>query len=103
MTDQFEELGREALAAFEELAENPDARVHEKMAGAVRCLIRMRDGLIEEQRRNGGDGTASTRLVRVNGILSIAVGAAYPMVGIRPERLDLTRDALRNLLGSERS
>ena len=98
MADRIEDLGREALIAFETLSESPEARTHEVMAGAVRCLVRMRDHLIEEQRRNGGNGATQENLVRLNSILSMAVGAAYPLVGIRPERLHMTRDALRDFL-----
>lgn len=100
MDDRVEELGREALSAFETLSGSAEARTHETMAGAVRCLVRMRDLLIEERRRNGGDVGVQDKLVRVNSILSMAVGAAYPMVGVRPERLHMTRDALRDLLQS---
>lgn len=103
MDDRVEDLGREALSAFEALSGSAEARTHETMAGAVRCLVRMRDHLIEERRRNGGDGGVQDKLVRVNSILSMAVGAAYPMVGIRPERLHMTRDALRDLLGPKQS
>jgi len=87
---------QEALAACERLLDkqNP-ATSYEPIAEMSRCLVRLRDELIREQRAGASVGA---RLDRVNSIVSLATSSEYPLVGVRWERVRLLRDCLRALL-----
>lgn len=94
----------EALATLDRLLampaeEMPPVQVYNGMAEVSRCLVRLRDALID--RRRAGDAQAAERLEHVNRALSIAFGAEYPLVGVRRQRIEATRDQLRTLLGED--
>ena len=87
---------QEALSACEKLLEekNPITS-YEPIAEMTRCLVKLRDQLISEQR----DGASlRPRLDRVNSIVSLAASTEYPLVGVRWDRFCMMRDALRDLL-----
>lgn len=87
---------QEALAACERLLEEKKpAESYEPIAEMSRCLVRLRDQVITEQ-RNGA--SVRPRLDRVNAIVSLAASTEYPLVGVRWDRLCMLRDALRDLL-----
>jgi hypothetical protein len=93
-----EEARREAERAMEALeaaiAHGPQAP-HQEVADAVRCMIALRDHLLERARR--GDDTR-TALARVNSLVSLAHGAEHPLIGFHLHRLEQTRDGLAELL-----
>jgi hypothetical protein len=85
----------EAVEAWDAaLADKPHAS-HAKITDATRAIVRLRDALIA-RRRNGGD--ADEALGRVNAVLSAADGAQFPIIGVRWERIETTRDALKEAL-----
>ena len=73
------------------------------MSDVVRNLVRCRNHLISEWRseEHGQTGT-KRRLDAINAILSVAVGAQHPIVGVKPKRIALARDALRAFLDEAR-
>lgn len=84
-----------ALAALERaLADRPD-NIYEDLCEANRCLVRLRDELIEQSRT--GEQRARDCLPRLNAIISVATSAEYPLVGVRKERVRQACDALRDL------
>ncbi len=89
---------RHARAALDHL----DAAVGEKgeglselMARAMREMVGARDDLTARMRAGHAAGD---RLDRVNAVLSLVYSAAYPIVGVRRERIEHARNALRDLL-----
>lgn len=88
---------REACEKFDLLfAERPQL-THEKLADAVRCIIHLRDALIEQHRTGTSTKRDDDRLSSVNSLLSLASSAEFPLVGVRWERIVALRDALRDL------
>lgn len=89
-------LATAALKSVEALLQEQDpAESYEPIAEAVRCLIQLRNHLIATGRRRS---LHSARLVQVNALLSLAVSAEYPLVGVRWQRVCMVRDELRQLL-----
>ncbi|WP_431271816.1 hypothetical protein [Dankookia sp. P2] len=78
------------------LAERPH-EVHEDLSEAVRGIVCIRDDLIQRVR---ADGDGKDQLDRVNQLVSIAVGAEFPVTGLHWERVEKTRDGLRALLAA---
>ena len=89
---------RKALDALDRALDDRPDRVYDDMAEAVRCLVRLRDGMIEHRRDEREDARAARQLVRVNALLSLVVGGEYPLQGVRQERIRNARDDLAQLL-----
>jgi hypothetical protein len=88
-------LCREALDALDRATGDRPDNVYDDLVEATRCLVRLRDELIE-RRRKGED--VRDALDRANAVLSVATGAEYPLGGVRRERIKKARDALESLL-----
>ncbi|MBV9521902.1 MAG: hypothetical protein JO010_03870 [Alphaproteobacteria bacterium] len=91
--------GEAALGALDRcLAQGAD-KLGERIAEAVRRLVVLRDGLIA--RRRSGESTTfeRDRLDRTNAIISLVVGAEFPIQGLHRERVQGARDALAAMLG----
>ena len=78
------------------LAERPH-EVHEDLSEAVRGIVAIRDDLIRRLRADGG---GRDPLDRANMLMSIAVGAEFPVTGLHWDRIEATRDGLRELLAA---
>lgn len=95
MSEDYRALCETAVAALDHvLAEHPD-KINDELNEAARCLVRTRDGLID-QRRQGEDVQA--QLDQINAILSVVVGSEYPLVGVRWQQVQAARDGLAALL-----
>lgn len=71
----------------------PDAP-HEEIAGAVRCVIALRNQIIELKR----EGRLEQRHVdQANALVSLAHGAEHPLIGFHLHRLEQTRDGAKEL------
>jgi hypothetical protein len=70
------------------------ARSHADLAKAIRCVIALRNSLIEE-RRAGRDTPEC--LAEVNALISLAFGAEFPLVGFHRDRIRHTRDGIAGL------
>lgn len=84
---------RMAAAALERALQDEPDKIYDDLAEAVRCLVRLRDELITQQRA----GRPCHGLERCNAILSMVVGGEYPLAGVRRERVQKARDELASL------
>ncbi len=94
------DLCRTALHALGRALEDRPDKVYDDMVAAVRCLVRLRDTLINERRAGKGTPEHDERLRRVNAVLSMAVGGEFPLVGVRKERIKKARDEVEELLAA---
>lgn len=92
---------RKAAKAFDMIVEDKPQTTHERLAGAVQCIVRLRDALIAARRADASAQGNDKFLVSVNSILSLASSAEFPLVGIRWERVIAIRDALHVLVDQE--
>ncbi|HEY4471925.1 MAG TPA: hypothetical protein VGN21_12190 [Stellaceae bacterium] len=86
-----------ALAAMDRALRDRPSLVYDDLTEAVRCLVRLRDGLIAARR--GGDTAAGDRLEGLNALFSLVVAAEYPLEGVRRSRIENARRALTVLFG----
>ncbi len=96
-----EEAGAAALAALDRALDDRPDKIYDDLSQAVRALVRLRDELIAEHRRDGRRAD-DDRLERVNAILSVVSGGEYPLQGIRRERIEQAREKLAGLLQGRR-
>jgi hypothetical protein len=96
--DDLREHCHAAVEALCRVLDERPAEEHEYLLEAVRCLVRLRDRLIEQRRSGHPSPDLQDRLDRANAILSVVVGGQYPLVGVRWERVSHARDELRALL-----
>jgi hypothetical protein len=96
----MQDVCRTALHALDRALEDRPDRVYDDMVAAVRCLVRLRDALVNERRAGKGTPEHEERLRRVNAVLSMVVGGEYPLVGVRKERIKKARDEVEALLAA---
>jgi hypothetical protein len=96
--DDLREHCHAAVDALCRVLDERPAEEHEYLLEAVRCLVRLRDRLIEQRRSGHPSPDLQDRLDRTNAILSVLVGGQYPLVGVRWERVSHARDELKKLL-----
>jgi hypothetical protein len=77
------------------LEDRPE-KIYDDLAEAVRCLVQLRGELIARLR----EGAPSDRLERCNAILSMVVGGAYPLTGVRRDRVQKARGELDSLFNT---
>lgn len=87
---------RSALDALDAVIEGDADRHHDELTRATRCLVHMRDHLVEEVRT--GHPAMRARLDDVNSVLSVMASGQYPVVGIAKQRIQAARDHLERLL-----
>jgi hypothetical protein len=85
-----------ALQRLDELLAEK-ARSHADLARALRCVIAVRNRLIEQARAGAA---ARADLQQVNSLLSLSFGAEFPLMGFHRERIEKVRDGLRKMLGA---
>jgi hypothetical protein len=98
-------IGQEARQAAEAalrrldriLAERP-REVHEDLSDAVRDIVALRDDLIRSLRSGQAGPGMRDRLDHANRLVSVAIGAEFPVTGLHWERIETTRGLLRKLL-----
>lgn len=95
--------GRDALGILDRMVAERPADHFQPMSEAVRKLIEMRNGLIAHHRADGGGKPPEGSLSDLNAMISVAIGAQYPIVGIKRERIEQTRDALRDWINRHES
>lgn len=101
MTDDLQTLARHALQVIERaLAKKSSKTEFQDTAEVARCIVRMRDHLIGRVRAEGPSSEAREKLDRVNGLLSMAGAAEYPLSGIHWDRMQKTRDLLKEMVAA---
>ncbi len=83
-----------AIARLSEMLETGD-KTHADLARAIRCVIVLRNRLIDE-RRAGRD--VDPTLTTVNSLLSLGHGAEFPLMGFHRDRIEKMRDGISGLL-----
>jgi hypothetical protein len=78
------------------LNEKPE-QYHEKVVGVLRCLVAIRDHLIE-QRRRSPSAELDERLDHVNAVVSVITFGSFPVVGLNHERLKHARDLMAGIM-----
>ncbi len=73
---------------------NDDSKSHRDLAATIRCVVALRNSLIDE-RRAGRD--APECLAKVNSLLSLGFGAEFPLMGFHRDRIKATRDGIAEL------
>jgi hypothetical protein len=86
---------RAAVAALDHALEDRPDKIYHDLAAAVRCLVQFRNELTARRR----EGEPNDGLERCNAILSMVIGAEYPLAGLRRDRLRKARDELASVLG----
>jgi hypothetical protein len=84
---------RAAVAALDRALQDRPDKIYDDLAEAVRCLVRLRNELITEQRATA----RRDRLDRCNAVLSMVIGGEYPLAGVRRDRVQKARDELASL------
>ncbi len=79
------------------LAERPDKIGHE-FSEATRCMTAYRDALVVAWRESRSEADR-VRMVHANSVLSVVVGAHYPLGGVPWPHLEKARDLLADLAG----
>ena len=85
---------RAAIAAIDRALDDRPDKVYGDLADVVRALVQLRDHLVATQ----GQGANIERLVRCNTVLSLVIGAEYPLGGVRRDRIQQARDQLTALI-----
>lgn len=88
--ERFSQLCREGLEALDHVLEHKPDHVHDEIARATRCIVRVRDRLIEARRT--GRGQPAELLGQVNSLLSALVASEFPLAGVRWQRMKQARD-----------
>lgn len=101
MTDELRALAQHALQVIERvLAEKSAKQEFQDTAEAARCIVRMRDHLIGRVRAEGPSSGARETLEHVNVLLSMVGAAEFPLSGIHWDRMQKTRDLLKEMLAA---
>lgn len=95
--ERFSLLCREGLQALDHILEHKPDHVHDELAGATRCIVHVRDALIEARRRGEPAGEGEL-LGHVNSLLSVLIAAEFPLAGVRWQRVKQARDEYENVL-----
>jgi len=85
---------RAAVAALDRALDDRPDQIYHDLAEVVRCLVQLRTELTGRR----PEGEPDDRLKRCNAILSMVIGAEYPLAGHRRDRLQKARDELASLL-----
>lgn len=97
MDRQAREQAQSAVEAFGVAIEQGSSVRHEQIADAVRCLVALRNHLLETTRDLGDRAL----LGRVNALVSLAHGAEHPLIGLHLHRMEQARDGIRDLLSRD--
>jgi hypothetical protein len=95
---------RDAVAKLDYLLRNHPAETAEELTDAVRCVVALRDNMIDRNRaRRQRSDEQDRRLRQVNSIISAIVAGEFPLMGIRWQRIEGARDLLKQVLAEEES
>ncbi len=91
-----------ALKTLDLVLEEKPEQHHEEVRGVLRCLIGLRDHLIQERRKESGLPDLDSRLEHVNAVISVMTSGSFPVVGLNHDRLKQARDLLAAILDTAR-
>lgn len=87
------DAARSALDVLDGLVRDRPRDPFPLLSQTVRYLSTVRDGLIR-QSRDPRTVVEAQRLAGLNAVVSVAVGAQFPVAGVKWDRIQATRDAL---------
>jgi hypothetical protein len=76
-----------ALATLDRVPNEKPEQYHEEVVEVLRCLVVIRDHLIEQRRRSEPSAELDERLDHINAVLSVMTSGSFPVVGLNHERL----------------
>ena len=91
-----------ALKTLDLVLEEKPEQHHEEVMGVLRCLIGLRDHLIQERRKESGLPDLDSRLEHVNAVISVMTSGSFPVVGLNHDRLKQARNLLAAILDTAR-
>jgi hypothetical protein len=103
MTGNTRHCCQEAVAKLEYLLRNHPAEMAEELSDAVRCVVALRDSMIEHRDRAGATPAQDAQLQKVNAVISTIVAGEFPLMGIRWKRIEGARDLLKQVLSEQES
>jgi hypothetical protein len=103
MTDNTRQCCREAIAKLDYLLRNHPAEMAEELGDAVRCVVALRDSIIEHRDRASRTPKTDLHLQRVNAVISAIVAGEFPLMGVRWKRIEGARDLLKQVLAEQAS
>lgn len=86
-----------AIAVLDDCIEDGPKELEQELFEAVRMVARARDELIRRQREHYTVEQGKL-LNRLNSVLSVLAGGAYPIVGVHLDRIRKGRDALAGMI-----
>jgi len=92
-----------AIAKLDYLLRNHPAEIAEELSDAVRCVVALRDSMIEHRHQAGATPERDAQLQKVNAVISAIVAGEFPMMGIRWKRIEGARDLLKQVLSEQES
>jgi hypothetical protein len=101
MTDNIRQCCRVAVEKLDYLLRNHPAEMAEELSDAVRCVVAVRDSIIEHRDRAGRTALNDSQLQRVNAVVSAIVAGEFPLMGVRWKRIEGARDLLRKVLAEQ--
>jgi hypothetical protein len=88
----------EALETLDRVLNEKPEQYHEEAMGVLRCLVAIRDHLIEQRRRSEPSTGLDERLDHVNAVVSVMASGSFPVVGLNHERLKHARDLMAGIM-----
>lgn len=103
MTGNIRHCCQEAVAKLDYLLRNHPAEMAEELSDAVRCVVALRDSMIEHRDRAGRSSEQDSQLQKVNAVISAIVAGEFPLIGVRWKRIEGARDLLKQVLAEQAS
>jgi hypothetical protein len=97
LNDSAQQSGQDTLAAIDRVVEECPASAQPVCLALTHAVVRLRDELIAEQRRAGGNDV-SRHLEHTNALLSLVFSIQYPLEGVHSEKLQQARKELAKLM-----
>jgi hypothetical protein len=101
MTETVRQSCRDAVGKLDYLLRNHPAEIAEELSDAVRCVVALRDSMIEHRHRAGATPAQDAQLQKVNAVISAIVAGEFPLMGVRWKRIEGARDLLKQVLSEQ--
>ena len=92
----------EALDTLDQVLDEKPEQLHEEVSEVLRCLVALRDHLIDRRRRSIPSPELDEQLDKANAVLSVMTSGSFPVVGMKHDRLKKARDLMADLIESTR-
>jgi hypothetical protein len=103
MTVTVRQCCRDAVGKLDYLLRNHPAEIADELSDAVRCVVSLRDSMIEHRHEAGATPEQDAHLQKVNAVISAIIAGEVPLMGIRWKRIEGARDLLKQVLSEQES